>query len=253
MNPERAKEILLLYRPGTPDETDPECLEALEFIRRDPELERWFDQRQSVNEALRLRFRQIPVPAGLHEQILSERPAHIQIRRLRRPALLATALAALAVLLGLTAVWIWPRPQDTFSTYRERMISFAVRGSYAMDLDTDSLPQIKSFLAAHQAPADYVVPTALSGTNAVGCALVSWQGEKVSMICFRTGKPLQPGAPSDLWLFVVDRKAVKDAPLSGTPKLAPFRDRWTTASWTQGNKVYLLGIEGDESAIRKYL
>jgi hypothetical protein len=26
-----------------------------------------------------------------------------------------------------------------------------------------------------------------------------------------------------------------------------------TATWTQGNKLYLLGIQGDESDIKKYL
>ncbi len=253
MNPERAKEVLLLYRPGTDDEADPECLEALEFIRQDPELEQWFEQRQAVSEALRLRFRQIPVPAGLQEQILSERPAHIEIRRLRRPAMLAVALAALALLVGLSVVWLRPNPQDTFTIYRERMMSFAVRGSYTMDLDSSSLAQIQSYLAGHRAPADYVLPVALTGSNAVGCALVTWQGSKVSMICYRTGKPLEPGTPSDLWLFVVDRKALKDAPQRGPPELVRFRDRWITASWANGNKVYLLGVEGDQSTIRKYL
>ena len=42
-----------------------------------------------------------------------------------------------------------------------------------------------------------------------GCAIEGWQNAKVSMICFRTGKPLRPAEQSDLWLFVVDRASVK--------------------------------------------
>ena len=79
-----------------------------------------------------------------------------------------------------------------------------------------------------------------------------WRGAKVSLICFRTGKPLEPGAASDLWLFVVDRASVKNAPAGATPRFAKV-NRLITATWTQGNKVYFLGTEGDEKTIRQYL
>jgi hypothetical protein len=74
----------------------------------------------------------------------------------------------------------------------------------------------------------------------------------VSLICFRTGKPLRPGESSDLWLFVVDRNSLPDAPRSKTPKLAKV-NRLMTATWAEGDKVYLLGVAGDEQTIRAYL
>ena len=33
----------------------------------------------------------------------------------------------------------------------------------------------------------------LTKVAVTGCAIQSWQGAKVSMICFRTGKPLAAG------------------------------------------------------------
>jgi len=72
------------------------------------------------------------------------------------------------------------------------------------------------------------------------------------MICFRTGKPLPPGEQSDLWLFVIDRDLVKNAPSAGPPQLAKV-NQLITATWTQGDKLYLLGTEGDEQTIRKLL
>jgi len=85
-----------------------------------------------------------------------------------------------------------------------------------------------------------------------GCAIESWQGMKVSMICFSTGKPLAPGEQGDLWLFVVDRAAVKNTPSAGPPRLARV-NQLMTAVWTQGDKLYLLGTQGDEQTLRRYL
>src|ERR1051325_8947113 len=68
---EQAKEILLRYRPATVDDSDPEILEALELARRDPELAHWYAQHQAFHNIVRDRFKQLPVPAGLKEDILA--------------------------------------------------------------------------------------------------------------------------------------------------------------------------------------
>src|SRR5436190_735159 len=70
---QEAKEALLLYRPGISDARDAEFVEALACARKDPELERWFQEHCAVQGVLRDKFRQIAVPEGLKEQILSER------------------------------------------------------------------------------------------------------------------------------------------------------------------------------------
>ena len=217
MNRDEAKNILLLYRPGLADTDDP----------------------------------QIAAPAGLKEQIISEQAAQERMQATRRQFRLA--LAAVVLVTGLLAVYWFPRhtPEDTLAVYQNQMASAALRG-YAMDLLTNDATAIRAYLVQNRAPADFTLTDSLGKTALAGCAIEDWQGKKVSMICFRTGRPLPPGVASDLWLFVADRAAVKNLPAGAGPQLARV-NRLITATWTQGDKVYLLGMEGDEQAIRQYL
>jgi len=251
VNPDEAKTILLLYRPGTADDDDPLIAEALALAKREPGLARWLEKHCARQEALRTKFRQIAAPAGLKEQIISEQAAHERISARRRNTIFAVA-AVIVTLVVLVPFWFPHRPSDnTFAILRSRMVGVALRG-YSMDLTTNSPSQVRAFLAARSAPADYVLPAPLEKTTMTGCAIQNWQDAKVSMICFRTGRPLPPGQSSDLWLFVVDRTAVKDAPPADSRQFTRV-NRLTTVTWTQGNKLYLLGVEGNEQTLQQYL
>ena len=140
---------------------------------------------------------------------------------------------------------------DTMAIYENQMVSVALRG-YAMDLLTNAPAPIQTYLAQKQAPADYVLPAGLEKAALTGCAVEGWQTTKVSMICFRTGRPLPPGQQSDLWLFVVDRASLKGAPPPGPPQIAAV-NRLITAVWTRGDKVYFLGTEGDRQSLEQFL
>ena len=251
MNPDEAKTILLLYRPGTADDGDPQIAEALALARREPELARWLKEHCARQEALRAKFRQITPPDGLKEQIISEQAARGKIAVWRRNTAFTMA-AILVALLVLASFWFPHGPKDdTFAIYRSRMAGVALRG-YGMDLVTNNPAQIQAFLAENSAPANYVLPAPLGKTDMAGCAIQIWQGAKVSMICFRTGRPLPPDQSSDLWLFVVDRAAVKDAPAAGARQFVRI-NKLMTVTWTQGDKLYVLGTEGDEQTLRRYL
>jgi len=251
VNVNEAKTILLLYRPGTADAEDPQIAAALALAQREPELARWLEEHCARHEALRAKFRQILLPAGLKEQIISEQAA--RGRRLSwRPRLVLAAVAAVVLLALLVTRRLPGHPgDDTLAIYQNRMAGLALRG-YGMDLTTNDPVQIRAYLMAKQAPADYVLPAALQQAAVTGCAVEGWQNVKVTMICFRTGRPLPPNQPSDLWLFVVDRAALKDAPPAGRPQFSRV-NRLTTAVWAQGDKVYLLGAEGAEPLLRQFL
>lgn len=253
MTHQEAKQILSVYRPGSADADDAEFAEALALARRDAELRRWFEDHCSVNDALRTRFRQFAVPEGLKEQIISEHRARNVLVWWRQPAVLAAA-AALAVLLGIAALWTRSNPdngkEESFATYRHRMVSSVLR-SYTMTLETNDMDQIRAHLAERQAPTNYVLPPALERSATAGCGVLSWQDKRVSMVCFRTGKPLGPGEKSDLFLFVVDRNALPDAPTTNVPVIAQV-NKLVTASWSVGDKTYVLATPGDEPFIRRY-
>ena len=255
MNRDDAKNILLLYRPGTADANDPNVSEALALTQQDAELARWFGEHCVRQEVLRAKFRQIPVPAGLKEQIISEQAALTKMTARRRDVVVAT-LAAAAIVVSLLVVarsWM-PRGTDNYNTlanYQHQMIGIATSG-YGMTYVTNDLTQIRAFLAQNHAPADYTLPASLEKADATGCAIESWKGAKVSMICFRTGKPLPPNQPGDLWLFVVDRASVKGAPAAAPPQFNQI-NQIAAAVWVQGDKLYLLGTAGDEQTIRQLL
>lgn len=255
MTRDEAKNILLLYRPGTTDAEEPEIAEALALAKQDAELGGWLEQHFVRQKKIRGMFQQITAPVGLKEQIISERIARVthSVAVSNRLVAILSAAAVIAVLIGLVSFWLRPPPSDdNFTHYRARMVGTALRG-YSMDFESSDLMQIRAYLAQQKAPADYSLPAGLQKIAATGCAIEDWQGAKVSMICFHTGKPLPPGEKNDLWLFVVDRASVKNAPTTDhSPQFAGIRGL-ITATWTEGDKLYLLGTPGDARTIRQYL
>jgi hypothetical protein len=124
--------------------------------------------------------------------------------------------------------------------------------NYRMDFETNDLSQIRGFLAQKNFDADFVVSKRLqSQTRPTGCALFTWHGQRVSMICFHSGKPLGPGETSDLFLFVADSPNILETQTE-RPLLAKV-SRATTASWIRDGKTYLLVAAGDEKFIHEYL
>jgi hypothetical protein len=251
VNRDEAKTILLLYR-RTADAEDPQIAEALALAKHDPELAAWLDAYSARQFVIGEKLRQISVPAGLKEQIISEQAASDRMISTRGKIQFAAAAAILLLFGALAVFWLPPRVQeDTLAIYQNQMAGVALRG-YTMDVLTNDPVAIRTYLAQQHAPADFVLPAPLQRAVLTGCAVREWQGVKVAMICFRTGKPLASGTASDLWLFVVDRSSVKNAPDGGGPQLAQV-NRLITATWIQDNKLYLLGIEGGEPAIKSFL
>jgi hypothetical protein len=253
VNREEAKDILLLYRHHNPaDESDTSVAEALALAKRDPELAQWLEMHCAREFVLREKFRQIPVPEGLKEQIISEHAAS------RRPAPRGRQLAltaAMVVAMGLSAMAYWlnnrPAADDTLPIYQSQMARNALN-PYPMDKLSNDDGTIRDYLKGNNAPADYALTAGLKQATLSGCAIEGWGSNRVSMICFQTGKPLPAGAKSDLWLFVVDQQSVKDAPVDASLHIARI-NRLVTATWVRDGKLYFLGLEGEATELGKYL
>src|SRR5438876_7602398 len=129
MNREQAKEILMLYRPGGPDRQEPEVAEALALADRDPDLGRWLEEHCATQAALKAKFRQISVPEGLKEQILSERKAHTVFSSRRKVALAAVCGIAVVLIAGIAASLLRMREDDTFANFQNQMIGKVARAS----------------------------------------------------------------------------------------------------------------------------
>jgi hypothetical protein len=252
MNRDEAKDILQLYRQHTADAQDPQVAAALELARRDPELAGWLEMHCAREFVLSEKFRQIPVPEGLKEQIISEHAASRRAVPQRRQLVLA--VAALVMLLGAgTMFWLnnYQPPTDTLKVFQSQMAAAALSG-YAMSEKTNDVDAVRAYLKGQQSPSDYELPAPLQHVAQSGCTVEGWNGGKVSMVCFLTDKPHAPGVESDLWLFVADAKSVKHAPDDATPRIATVGGL-VTATWVKDGKLYFLGLAGDESELKKFL
>jgi hypothetical protein len=245
---DEAKEVLLLYRPGTTDTADPQLAAALELARTDPELGRWFEEHRAFQKAMSAKFRQIEVPAHLKSSLLIRGTAPVQLPAPRawwRSPVWLTAAAAALVLLAVVGFWPKPQAQDRFANYKARMVTEAQRAEYRMDLVTNDMRQVRQLMANGGAPADYDVPQGLEHLQLTGGALLTWRSQPVAMVCFDRGDKQM------LFLFVMKRSAVKDPPPQA-PDLAKV-SKLLTVSWTRGDKTYILAGPDEAGFVKKYL
>ncbi|MCI0744187.1 MAG: hypothetical protein L0Y58_02175 [Verrucomicrobia subdivision 3 bacterium] len=241
MNADEARRILLLCRPGSGDSDDPDIAEALQLAQRDPELRQWLDRHMAFQSAMRTRFAELPVPSDLKAAILERKIAWLP-RWWQHPAWLAAA-AVIAVLVGIAALWLQPSPTERFAFYRAHIATTGLR-EYRMDIKTNDLGEIRRRLAASGAPTNYVVPRKLEQLSVTGAARLRWNGNPVSMLCFDRGDKQM------LLLFVIDRSALRGDP-PPHPALAKV-SRLQTASWTQGESIYLLAGPDEANFLEKY-
>jgi hypothetical protein len=263
MSSEEAKKILALYRPETADQNDPEFAEALESIKTTPppsgrwedkspaELSAWFHEHCASYHSIRSKFVSIPVPSDLKERILSEIEAP-KGKVIAFPTAMLLRIAAVFVLLLGVGAFLWNNNvQTSFNTYRNRMARAALE-PYSMAWSSTDINRINAYLARRNAPSGFVLPAGMAKAQLVGCAVVQWQGKPVSMICFKSGKPLPPTQATDLWLFVTDQTSVRNPPADSSPVLLQIKNLMT-ATWSQDGKTYLLAGLGDELSLKKYL
>lgn len=247
MSPEQAKEILLLYRPGTRDAEDPEVAQALQLAKLDPELQEWFTHQQAFQTAIRAKFREIRAPESFKHAILAQQKVARPYAQFWRQPVWVAAAAIFVVLLSLTFVWSRPSVPDRFAHYRATMVTTAVR-VYGMDLLTKDPTQLREFIARKGAPADYDLTGGLAKLQLKGGGLLRWRGHPVSMVCF------ERSAGDTLFLFVLKRSALKDPPPASPDKAALEQvDGLMTASWTNGSDTYVLAGPPEPDFASKYL
>lgn len=246
MDSQRAKEILLLYRPGTSDANDPEFAEALERAKRDAELARWFEAHCARQSLVRSQLKQISVPGELRQRILDRVAEHPTIIWWRRPAF-QTLAAAAAIVLVAGLAWFWTRPAQTnrFAAYRDQVVR-GVQRLYDMDMLTNNLTEIRAYLAQNAAPSDYVLTKPMEKLPGIGCDILKWRSNKVSLVC------LDSGNQNILYVFVIDRSAVSDPPPASPPQYARIR-KLMSASWSHEGRIYILAASGEEEFLRQFL
>jgi len=244
VNSHEAKEILLSYRPGVDDVKDPSIAEALRQMEQDPELAAWFEQLRQTDDAIRRQLRETPVPLGLKQRILAEQKIVRPDFGWRKPMLVAAAAAV--VVLTVLSAWIIQRTASTgLSAYRAEMVRYVSSSYSSTFVKATSFDELRQVLAKRNWPTDFIIPDRLRSVTVIGGSAVEWKGHKVALACMKEGR-------HGLWLFVIDKSALPDAPKTGTPQIKEVESE-PTAAWSQGGKAYLFTVQGDEAFLRKYL
>jgi hypothetical protein len=239
-------EILALYRPGTTDAADPQMAEALELVKRDPELAAWFTEHCAVYDAIRGKLKSIPVPPGLKRQIIVGRADHTRIIPLPGNAKILLAAAAVVLMTALAWFVLNGRPsENTFARYRDRMARSVQRtDAYYIKYYSTNQADVLAYFQANRRPNNFALSSSLKDLPAAGGSVLTWNNHPVEMLCLNAGG-------SGLWVFVLDKNVVPDPP--GAAAQFSQVGKLMTASWSSGDKIYVLAGSSTDQDLKKYL
>ncbi|MEO8439786.1 MAG: hypothetical protein ABI540_06135 [Spartobacteria bacterium] len=245
MDEQQARLILESYRPGV-DLEDAEIVAALETAGRNPESARWLEEEQAFDRAIGEHIQSIPAPYGLKTRILARRPAPVTSRFARLILGLAGAVALLFLLAQVADLWRnrGAESSNLLPAYASEMVSF-IKVAPSLDLVSPNLRAIMGWLEDEKAIPPHV-PVKLALLDPVGCRVLSFRQHDVTLICFNreSGKLAH--------LFVVDRAALPGLK-PGAAVVFQREGEWMTATWAENDQVYMIAVQGDEAAARRFL
>jgi hypothetical protein len=249
MDNREAKFVLNAYRPGGQDANDPRFAEALEQVRRDPILQRWFEGAVAFDAAITEKLCATPVPSDLRESILAgvkvTRAPHWK-NRWRK-----WAIAAAVVLSATLGVLVWhntrPAPVAGWQLQAlDAILSSIARNESHFDLISRNPADLVKWLRASYAPAGKKLPHDLDKLPSIGCKTFLWRGRPVSLICFT----LPDGRA--IHLVMTNALAGSDLAIKHVAKVIQ-QGQWATATWREGDMVYMLALQGSRDELRRYL
>ena len=248
MDNEEAKFILRAARRDGRDQRDPLFAEALEQARRDPALALWFEKEQQFDAAIANKMRSLVVPAGLKAAILAGAKASQPAKRTYWHFAPAAAIVfALCIIAG--SLWLpghGGARANPLVAYQTEMAEF-LSGKFDLTFPSADLGEVRQWFGKNLDLRDYDVPPAIAAQlPTMGCVVIDWHGKKAGLICFRTadGKMVH--------LIVLRRADMPDAPNSREPQFDE-RGEWRTATWSAGDKIYLVASQVDAAALKTLL
>lgn len=114
-----------------------------------------------------------------------------------------------------------------------------------LDIATDRLPEVREWLSQQHPLVKADLPKELERFPSIGCRTVEWHGKKLALVCFMVEGQV-------VHLFVMPRNTFPDAGSSATPTLAKVGSQ-NTASWANGENLYLLVTQADKAVLQKLL
>jgi hypothetical protein len=210
-------------------------------------LARWFEEQQEFDRKFAEAIDEIPIPPGLQTRIMAARPTgRARIRQGSLWPRIGWAAAAIVVVVALFSFWRGLfQPTVSLADFRSEMISF-LKLAPPLELESRDLERIQTWLSSTGAPADVSVLPGLSALEPVGCRVLYFRGQKVTLICFRRG------GTKLAHLLVLDPLALQGLRSDGAPVFAQ-EGEWMTAAWREKGRIYLIAAQGDRALLERYL
>jgi len=238
MNSDEARKVLETCRPGGADAQDPRVCEAMEQVRRDPELRLWWADQQAFDSVMAEGLKSIPVPGDLRAALLTGRP-----RVVRRPAswwrpawggwqVRAAAAAAIGLLAAVLAGAFTPRGPTPFADFRRQMVEDGWGTESHLAYRSADFPRVKQWLARNGGPTAFSLPSEFRQRRLHGCNVVDVDGHPVAVLCFAQGS-------RHLHLFVTEGVQFAGLPQRGMPDFERC-GHWKTTAWQDGKRTFVL-------------
>ncbi len=245
MDIERAKQILEAIHRGQSAGDASEHDAACSLLETDGDLQQWFEamagERSEFDLSIAAKLRSHPVPEGPLDQIKSTVGSPPSpIARFLLPAAAAAALLVAGLFFlpqgdggGEIEIAQAQRTGGTLEAFRSDMANFAL-SNFSLQHKGGSLPELTSWLGDHGGPTGKTLKGSLASSAGLGCAVVGWGKERVSLICFENA------GGQVVHMFVVDRCAIDCAGIETLVAQNEMKRDLETAGWVDDEKVYLL-------------
>ncbi len=251
MDTDEAKFLLSCMRPDNRDANDPRFAEALDLLESDPELKGWFSERQAFDQMVAEKLSALESPTGLKSSILAgARAGQGAYERNRPKRAVLTVIAAVAIGM-LTILGVLHFNGNTGEGNEVDFRQAAVKEILqlqSLDYASPNLAEIRNWLSAHSGNADFKAPEGLENLPTAGCHLFEWQGNRASLICFRTGAD---DTKSMAHLVVVKGDLFPE--LDEKSLEIESEEGWSTVVWRENSQTYLLASKGNEDRVRRLI
>jgi hypothetical protein len=159
--------------------------------------------------------------------------------------------AALVVFASLLFQFGFGRPkQVSFAVVAPRIVEFFQTPPKLKE--SQDKAELRAWLLANGAPADFEVPAKLAALQSVGCSVVDVKGKPGYLTCF--WRELGPAATDRelIHLFAVRRKDFREAPIGPLPQLREMQG-WSFASWAAGDVIYTMATPAPMEKLKPFL
>ena len=246
MNTEEAKLILAAVHDDADRASDPEIGQAFSLLEDNPELNDWLLRERAFDAAVSRKLASVEAPADLKATVMdllggqvsrSNTPPHSRIRWFQPPVL---AAAAAIILIPLLAIQLFTGRANakSFDTFRSDMVEFAnseiANSNFKLDLEEQDLPKLYAWLNANNATYPVAIPDCIGCHESVGCKIIDWSEDRVTLICLRNG------TKQVVHCFVIPRSEIEKIPDEERIRATLAVGDLETCGWTDQNNLYLL-------------